>query len=173
MSAIVIDTNVLLIADGQAVHMSAACRLECLEKLEQVRAGRCVVLDHGWIILGEYHNRLDPNMRPPSAGSAFLKWLLQVQAVSKHVSRVAITPRNPLTNTKFEEFPADQALEDDFDPDDRKFVAVANAHPEKPPILEAADSKWLGWEAKLALHGIRLEFLCRDELEAIRERKTT
>jgi len=78
-----------------------------------------------------------------------------------------------LTNTKFEEFPADQALEDDFDPDDRKFVAVANAHPEKPPILEAADSKWLGWEAKLALHGIRLEFLCRDELEAIRERKTT
>jgi len=63
-------------------------------------------------------------------------------------------------------------FEAEFDPSDRKFIAVANAHTEKPPILECADSKWLGWEKKLGAHGIRIEVLCRDELEVIRKRKT-
>src|SRR4026207_2167329 len=30
MSAVVIDTNVLLVADGQATHMSGACQIQCL-----------------------------------------------------------------------------------------------------------------------------------------------
>ncbi len=63
-------------------------------------------------------------------------------------------------------------LEASFDPADRKFIAVANAHPEKPPVLESADSKWLGWEPRLNVCGIRIEFLCRKELEVIRQRKT-
>jgi len=172
MTPIVIDTNVLLIADGIAAQMSNACRLECLEKLAQIKLEQCVVLDNAWIILGEYHNKLSPN-RSPAPGSAFLKWLLQVLTVSRHVSQVTITPRDHPANTMFEEFPDDSSLENDFDPADRKFVAVANAHPEKPPILEAADSKWLGWESRLAAHGIRLEVLCRPELESIRKRKTS
>ena len=57
-------------------------------------------------------------------------------------------------------------------PSDRKFFAASNAHPGKPPILEAADSKWLGWEEQLEQHGIKVEVLCRAELEAIRKRKT-
>lgn len=102
---------------------------------------------------------------------SFLKWLLQVQGDINHVELVTIKPTNA-EQTKFAEFPPDAALEKAFDPDDRKFVAVANAHLLKPPILESADSKWLGWEIQLKKHGIKVEMLCRGELEAIRARKT-
>ncbi len=167
MNAVVIDTNVLLVADGQGQHMSDGCRIECMERLERVCASEQVVLDFGWLILGEYQNKLDPNGQP-TPGSAFVKWLLQTQ---QRISWVTITPTDA-AQTKFKEFPPDKGLEAAFDKDDRKFVAAANAHPKKPPILEAADSKWLGWEAKLAEHGIRLEVLCRSELKAIQTRKT-
>ena len=46
-----------------------------------------------------------------------------------------------------------------FDLSDRKFVAVANAHQEKPPILEGTDSKWWGWKDALAEVGIKVVFL--------------
>lgn len=169
MSAIVIDTNVLLVADGQAPHMSGACVQECLNRLEQVKSSETIVIDDGWLILGEYHNKLQPN-GAPSYGSAFLKWLLQVQGVPKHVSLVKISLQDK-AQTRFAEFPNDKALEAQFDPSDRKFVAVANAHPDKPPVLQAADSKWLAWQDKLLTHGIRLEILCRCELQAIHARK--
>jgi hypothetical protein len=170
MTAIVIDTNVLLVADGKAPQMSDACVHECLTRLERVKSTEQVVLDDAWIIMGEYRNMLSPN-RSPTPGSAFLKWLLQVQAVVKHVSLVTITPLNR-AETLFAEFPPDAALEAAIDPSDRKFFAASNAHPDKPPILEATDSKWLGWEVQLKKHGIKVEVLCRGELEAIRERKT-
>jgi len=38
-------------------------------------------------------------------------------------------------------------------------------------ILEAADSKWLGWEEPLAKAGIRVDVVCRDERAIIREKK--
>ncbi len=166
MSAIIIDTNVLLVADGRGEHLSEECLIECVERLERVRASEQVVLDYGWFILGEYQNKLDPNGQP-TPGNAFVKWLLQAQ----QIDWVTITPTNA-EQTTFAEFPSDAALEAAIDPSDRKFFAAANAHPKKPPILEAADSKWLGWEEQLALHGIKVEVLCRGELEVIRERKT-
>ena len=169
MTAIVIDTNVLLVADGKAPQMSDACRTMCEDRLRRVQAKEQVVLDSDQFILSEYHNKLSP-YKSPTYGSAYLKWLLQVQGDIRHVAWVTITPTNA-EKSKFNEFPQDAALEAAFDPADRKFVAAANAHSEKPPILEAADSKWLGWEAQLKVHGIQVEFLCRDELEAIRKTK--
>jgi hypothetical protein len=70
----------------------------------------------------------------------------------------------------FQEFPDSEDLSD-FDAEDRKFVAVANAHPDKPPILQSTDTKWLNWEQPLSDCGIQLEILCRDELILIRQRK--
>ncbi len=171
MNAVVLDTNVLLVADGQADQMSAMCKAECAKRLEVVRAGERVVLDRSWLILREYQNKLNASGKPPTPGNLFLEWLLSNQRSNLHVAHVVITPTNA-ERTKFAEFPPDAALESSFDPADRKFVAVAHAHPEKPPIVESADSKWLGWEADLLRHGIRLEVLCRCELEVIRRRKT-
>ena len=54
-----------------------------------------------------------------------------------------------------------------FDPDDRKFVAVANAHPGKPPIMEATDRQWWGWKEALHDAGITVHFLCPEYVEHI------
>lgn len=170
MTAIVIDTNVLLVADGQAKQMSDACVSACLTRLERVRAKEQVVLDDSSLILDEYHNKLFP-YKSQEPGSAFLKWLLQVQGDSRHVSWVTITLTNAEYKT-FAEFPSDAELEAAFDADDRKFVAAANAHPDKPSILQAADSKWLGWEDQLKQHGIQVEYPCRGELKEIQKRNS-
>jgi len=171
MNAVVIDTNILLVADGQANHMSARCRVECINRLESAKAKERVVLDHQRIILEEYGHKLNPSKRPPSSGSAFFKWLLVNQCNPQHTAMVNLTALDR-EKTRFAEFPPDPALEAAFDPSDRKFVSAAYAHADKPPILESSDSKWLGWEADLKRHEVRLEVLCRCELEAIRLRKT-
>lgn len=48
---------------------------------------------------------------------------------------------------------------------------VANAHRDKPPIIEATDSKWWGWKEALEECGITVEFLCPDEIEEVYRRK--
>ncbi len=169
MSAVVIDTNVLLIADGKAAQMSAHCQIECMDRLDHVKVSEQVALDESWLILEEYSNKLAPN-QSQTFGSAFLKWLLQVQGDPDHTTWVKITPTNNEC-TQFREFPNDPGLKADFDPADRKFVAVANAHPEKPPIIEAGDSKWLAWRDRLSKHGIQLDLLCHAELQAIHKKK--
>lgn len=170
MSAIVIDTNVLLVANGLAPQMEDPCRLECLSRLEKARRSESVVMDRQNLILDEYHNKLDPNQRPPGPGDAFLRHLLQNMGNVRYVAQVDLTAINR-EKTDFREFPDDQSLRDEFDPSDRKFVAASNAHPKKPHIVEAADSKWLGWELLLRAYGIQLEILCREKLEAVHARK--
>ena len=65
------------------------------------------------------------------------------------------------TERGYEEFPDDTAL-NDFDDDDRKFVAVAIASNKTPlpPILNAADSDWKNHETALQQHEIRVQQLC-------------
>ena len=171
MSTVVVDTNVLIVANGTASQMSDCCRTRCLDRLAKARDGERVVVDEQYFILREYQTNLNPNRNPPGAGEAFVKYLLQNMANPTRVSLVNLTPTNR-EQTEFFEFPNDADLRQAFDPSDRKFVAASHAHSDKPPILEAADSKWLGWEAQLLTHGIRVEFLCRKELEDIRQRKS-
>jgi hypothetical protein len=51
-----------------------------------------------------------------------------------------------------------------FDWSDRKFIAVAIANDKIAPIIEAGDSKWIGWESALNNEGISVDFLCKKEL---------
>ena len=51
-----------------------------------------------------------------------------------------------------------------FDPDDRKFIAVALAHSEKPPILQAVDSAWWNYRDALRQNGITIDFICEDDI---------
>jgi len=171
MSAIVIDTNVLLVANGIGSHMGDECRLECMARLRKASESESVVVDRQYLILAQYHRKLNPNRRPPGPGDAFLRHLLQNMGHVSHVAPVDLTAVNR-ENTDFREFPDDRSLKDLVDPSDRMFVAASNVHPEKPPIVQAADSKWLDWELLLRGHGIHLEVLCRERLRLIRERKS-
>jgi hypothetical protein len=166
VSVAVIDTNVLLVANGCHPDVSAACRLACIERLEAQRRDGIVVVDDTFRILGEYQHKTRPN-QPKGVGDAFLKWLLQNKSNANRVHQVSITETSP---DIYAEFP-DSALQGAFDPSDRKFVAVANAHPDRPPIWQAADSKWLAWWRALKTHGIPVEFLCRDDVRAFYGKK--
>lgn len=80
---------------------------------------------------------------------------------------VSITPVNGSDN-EFEEFPDDPAL-NDFDPADRKFIAVACAHLEKPPILQAVDSKWLDFRDAFRQNGVTVTFICEEDIQRLHE----
>lgn len=126
-----------------------------------------LVIDDSFLILKEYLNKTTPKTgnRP---GDAFVKWALQNHANTNRVDCVALQ-QHP--TRLFEAFPDESEL-DKFDPPDRKFVAVAAAHPECPPILQAADSKWLLWQAALNRHGVTVDFLCPDDIKRFHEQKT-
>ncbi len=158
MEEVVIDTNVLLVAAGMHPDVSDECLSACVSRLERVKTSSRVVIDDNHLILSEYLKKLDSNQ--PNVGGAFLKWLLQSQSDPNRVTQVRLTERAP---DCFAEFPV-AALELEFDAPDRKFPAVANAHPAKPPVLQATDSKWLKWWPALAEEGIRVEFLCSDDI---------
>lgn len=164
--AAVIDTNVLLVANGCHADVSAACQLECVNRLLAQRQIGVTVIDDSFRILSEYQNKTSPN-QPKGVGDSFLKWLLQNQANGALVHRVSITETAP---DMYAEFP-DAALQPRFDASDRKFAAVANAHHAKPPIWQAADSKWLDWWQALLAQGVKVEFLCPEDVRAAHRKK--
>lgn len=161
---IVVDTNVLVTAENV---QNRACARNCASRLAEIELNGQVVLDYRREILSEYERNLR-GVRQPQAGFQFWKWLVNTKANSDHC--VWITTATHATRG-YEEFPAHDGLKE-FDPADRKFVAVANAHPAKPPIVQATDSKWVGWRKALAECGIQVEFVCRDEIEEKYEKKT-
>ena len=162
--AVVVDTNVAVVANGRSEQASANCVKTCAERLGGIMRGDVkLVLDNRWIILREYMQNLRSN--GADVGDRFLGWIL----VNKDdwCDSVSITPVNALEN-EYEEFPDNPALED-FDRDDRKFIAVALAHPEKPPILQATDTHWWDFRNTLYKHGVRVEFICEDDIQRLRE----
>jgi hypothetical protein len=68
---------------------------------------------------------------------------------------------------RFAEFPDDDALRG-FDVSDQKFVAVALASNEHPPILNAVDSDWWNYGPALARHDVVVENLCPDHRSTAR-----
>lgn len=166
MMKAVIDTNVLLVANQQHEGVSPNCIVECTRQLISIQQTGVTVIDDGYRILGEYQNKTHPN-QPKGPGDVFLKWLLRNTANPRHVELVRITET---ADSEFAEFP-DQKLQPAFDPPDRKFAAVANAHPEKPPIWQAADCKWVDWWSRLKAQGISVEFLCTNDASNFYKKK--
>ena len=154
----VIDTNVLLVANGQHADVSIDCVVECGNRLQAMKTTGVTIVDDGYRILGEYQHKT--SLHPPKGvGDVFLKWLLREAGNLDRVEQVNLTE---LAENEFAEFP-DPILQPMFDAPDRKFAAVAHAHPEKPPIWQAADCKWLDWWPVLREKGVRVEFLCPDD----------
>ncbi len=155
----VVDTNVAINAnmahDPDSVPDDLVlCVSECIEAIECVVKNGGLVMDSGDEIYDEYRNNLSLKGQP-GVGDIFLKWIHDNRWTFPDENRVSVTKRGD----SYDEFPEHDGLKN-FDISDRKFVAVANAHPDKPPILEATDSKWWGWKDSLAEIGITVTFLC-------------
>ncbi len=142
----VIDTNVLKVANGgDWLNLDPQCVRTCVKKLGDVKNSGRVALN--WEIIGEYKRNLRESGEPGD-GDAFLKWLL---------SNVMNSLRCDFVEPA--DFPDDPRLAA-FDLADRKFVTVARGHAERPPILQAKDSKWPEFAAPLAEYGVIIDFLC-------------
>lgn len=159
MAEVVVDTNVLLVAELMHPDVSPECVLFCVEQLQRVMKGSTLVVDDGYRVLGEYQNKLD-TARGKGVGTAFLKWALQRQSNPRHVVQVHISEH---ATNRYREFPVPR-IEDEFDPPDRKFPAVSSAHPAKPPILQASDCKWMRWWQDLHAAGVAVRFLCPEDV---------
>lgn len=171
MNAIIVDTNVIVIGNGDADHASSDCIDRCQDRLEQILSRpEKIVIDDGWRILGEYERNTEPNTRK-GVGDLFVKTVMQNQGDPNICKIVHITPMAG-NGTDFDEFPTDNALQG-FDPDDRKFIAVALAHQrgtgETPNILLAIDRGWLEYMSALANHGITVDLICEEEIQRPRQ----
>lgn len=163
---VVVDTNVPKVANGQkeSPQASPRCVRTCISRIRGIMGGNeKLVLDESGLILREYMRNLHSSGQP-GTGDEFLGWILRTGAAM--CERIPITPVGG-SNTEFDEFPVDPAL-NRFDEDDRKFIAVALAHSEKPPILQAVDSKWLSYREALTQNGVRVEYLCPDDMQRFR-----
>ena len=169
MSAVVIDTNVMVVANGKAAAPQASqeCIVRCQARLaEIIRGSEKVLLDDKKRIIQEYKNNL--NQQGRGHGDRFWQELVrrmwrkeeQAQAI-----RVHITPLEE-NGTDFEEFPNDDASLKNFHKKDRKFVAVTLVYQrdfgQEAPILKAEDSGWEEFRDALAAHGVRVDSICEN-----------
>jgi hypothetical protein len=161
----VVDTNVPKTAN-MAVDPDSIpdeltnCVLACVEAIEHVVKKGRPVLDAADEIFDEYRIQLSLSGQP-GVGDRFMKWVHDNRWKFPDADRVPITKNGD----SYDEFPDHKDLSN-FDFSDRKFVAVANNHPNKPPILQATDSKWWGWRNALDQVGITVTFICPRYIEA-------
>ncbi|RLB98170.1 MAG: hypothetical protein DRH34_14195 [Deltaproteobacteria bacterium] len=163
-SRFVVDTNVpknanLASDPGSIPDELVICVQECVNSIEKIMKTGGLVLDSKNEIFDEYRGQLAMKGQP-GVGDRFLKWLHYNQYSFPDSDRVNITKNGDT----YDEFPDHTDLIA-FDISDRKFVAVANAHPDKPPILEATDSKWWGWRNALKEATISVKFICPDYIK--------
>ena len=152
----VVDTNVLVVADGHRTHAGDQCRGAAARKLVSVRDKGTLVLDTSMEILREYERGLRGGGEP-GPGTFFYEWVVSSGAhklvkLETHVDR------------GFEAFPIDPRLET-FDRDDRKFVAAALvAGTTHTRIVNAVDSDYRLHRVALGEAGVVIQELCPEEL---------
>jgi len=164
----VVDTNVVLVANKIFPDASAECIQTCAQRLREICTGGHVVVDDLMRIFTEYRNKTLTRKGQREAGDEFVLWMITNLWNPVRCTQVAITPKED--EQDFEEFPDHPDLAD-FDRSDRVFVAVANAHPAKPPILAACDTDH--WKCRDAFSecGIPIEFLCEADVRLLAERQ--
>jgi len=156
----VVDTNVIVVAN-RAQAEPLKCANACAQALLQIKISGVLVIDDRERILREYWKHASLSGQP-GVGDAFIKWIHDNAGCADLVSRIKITPGHQQDD--FIEFPTLGDLSN-FDRSDRKFAAVALAHPKRPPVLNATDSDWWNHRDALQLAGIRVEFVCGEGFE--------
>ena len=164
MSAVVIDENVLIVAEKQSadVFTDLTCIKNCQQALKTAR-GQITVLDVGGVVLQKYIKHFKPVRRRgfEFEGTEFLIWLFDAQHDPRYCEQVKITALEP----SFLEVPLELRIPDAenkvFDLDDHIWLAAAKASKNSPTILNATDSDWKNWEQQLLKHGFDIRCICQ------------
>lgn len=172
MDAVIIDTNVMVVANGKTAAPQARCKciIRCRARLAEIfRGTEMILLDDKKRMIQEYKNNL--NAKGRGHGDRFWQELVRrmwrQEEEQEKVISVHITPLAG-NGTDFEEFPNDDASLKDFHKKDRKFVAVALVYQrdsgQESPILKAEDSGWEEFRSALAAHGVQVDSICEEDI---------
>ncbi len=169
MDAVIIDTNVMVVANGRdaAPQATEECVTRCRVRLAEILRGpEKILLDDKKRIIQEYRNNLNEKGR--GFGDRFWQELVRRmwrEGEQEKVIMVHITPLGG-NGTDFEEFPNDDPSLKGFHKKDRKFVAVTLAYQrnsgQEAPILIADDSGWEEFRTALESHGVCIDSICDD-----------
>ena len=128
MPAIIVDTNVLIVASGSS-EASTSCIQSSFALVNALEQGTDrLAVDAQWKILGEYYS----NLTAQDLAYYVLNALQQQNRVDYRCIEYDDAGHATL--------PADCVVDD---PSDRKFVAVALTYDDPPPIYNATDSDWM------------------------------
>lgn len=166
---IIMDTNVAAKAatplqdcKDEELDMRRAC-IEFIQNLTRNPESK-LVLDIDQEIMTEYRHII-PN--ETNEGKLFWRWLYT------YLGKIDL--ENLIKLEKDEDgnylmFPMEERTRE-FDLSDRKFVALSCTHAEHPPIVEAADGKWLGFKEVFEEYGVHIEFLDMNYANMMYDRK--
>ena len=155
----VVDTNVLVIADGHGPDGSEACQAECIDLLESIPATGFVALDADGEIVAEYSSTTARWTNDPSALSrVFLNWL--AQELYQSDGRVLLVDAR--------EDQGDYALPPPLagliDPSDEKFLATA--WQADAQLRQAGDRGWWFHREDIRRCGLNIVFHCAASMSA-------
>ena len=171
MNAVVIDTNVILVAKGISPQAWSSCVTECQERLDQIIEGEeKIVIDDSWMILREYIDYLEDDDLTTNdrINEHFLEWFIRNYDNPEQCVQVPITR----DGTGFKEL--SDAFRN-FDSDDKKFIVVAvvyeNIHQQKAILLQSVDSQWYGQQQVFIENDLIIEFICEENIRHLHERR--
>jgi len=165
----VVDTNVVLVANKKSSDASPGCVRVCAQRLNEIRSRGRVVVDDAHRIFNEYRNKTLTKKGQREPGDEFVLWMITNLWNPERCTQVKLTQKQS-DEQDFEEFPDHTDLKN-FDRSDRVFVAVANAHPDRPPILAACDTDYWHHGKALAARKITVDFLCEDDVRRLSKQK--
>lgn len=151
MNAFVVDTNVAIVANGRDTHADISCQLSCVERLENLTRQGVAAVDTQGLILAEYAKHLFWS-GGPGVGDAFFKFLVDRQHADQRVWQV------PITHCEDERQGFKELPENEFDPSDRKFLAVAVVA--NAVVLNATDSDWAEQASLMEALDVQVDQLC-------------
>lgn len=155
---LVIDTNVLIVANGESEQADEACELEAARTLAKAMRDHIVLIDTGTLATKEYDTYCRRSGQP-GVGDLFFKSLLDNIANERRVLRIDIG------STPEEVDSAIPAALADFDPSDRKWIAL-HLVGSADSIINAVDSDWAQRKTDLEAAGVQVVELCPQCLSA-------
>ncbi len=153
----IIDTNVLVVANGRSEQASLECEMHSINRLERIIATKdeIVLLDENREIMDEYQKHCHYSGQP-GVGDMFFKFLYNHEYGTQKCRIINIKQSD---GGEYVDFPQDSNLAN-FDRSDRKFVALSRACQCDAVIINSVDSDWLEFSDALRRNGIIIDNLC-------------
>lgn len=151
---VVIDTNVLVVANGRQTTVGDRCQLACIEALIEARDQQVVCVDVLDRIMTEYSPYANYS-GSPGVGDLFFRYVFDNQHVGSRVQRVAIDPIDD------ESRGYDQLPQNALKAGDRAILAVAVAADAQ--VVNATDSDWHEQDALMKGLKVPVVQLCPEE----------